>query len=217
MSSSDTAHAAPQTNGMVIRWARFYDVAVQLISLGRETALREQTVAIAKIHPGERVLDIGCGTGTLAIAVARAVPGAEIRGLDPAPSMVERARHKAAVANVDVEFDVGVIERMDIEDDSVDVVLSSLMLHHLPGTLRQEGLREVHRVLKPGGRLVAVDFFGRIPLMHHLASVFRGRHSHSQDQGSGLVSQLRELGFNEPRRERMKPGYLSSFVAFKPQ
>lgn len=216
MTAQDTLRVAPPTRGMVIHWARLYDVVVQLISLGRERAMRQQTVVIADVKPGQRVLDVGCGTGTLAIAVARAAPGAEVQGLDPAPSMIARARHKAEAAGVQVRFEVGVVEHLDLEDDSVDVVLSTLMLHHLPGTLLQEGLREIFRVLKPGGRLVAVDFFGRPPLSHRLASQLGGRRSHRHAHDTGMVATIRDVGFIDPSRERMSPGYLSSLVTSKP-
>lgn len=217
MTSANSRGTAPQTSGVIIRWARLYDVVVQIISLGRERTLREQTVARAEVRPGQRVLDIGCGTGTLAIALARAVPGAEIRGLDPAPSMIARARSKARAAGVAVDFDVGVIETLPLDDDSLDVVLSSLMLHHLPGGLLHDGLREVHRVLKPGGRFVAVDFAGGAPLLHRIGSLIRGAAPHAGEHDRGLPTQLRDAGFTDLRQEPLSPRYLSSFIACKPR
>lgn len=217
MTQSETIEKAPQTKGVVIRWARLYDTVVKIISLGREREMRGQTIALADIRAGQRVLDVGCGTGTLAIAVAKSEPGSEVLGIDPAPEMVERARNKAGAAGARVDFKVGVVENLGVEDCTVDVVLSSLMLHHLPGQVLADGLAEIFRVLKPGGRLVAVDFFGNGPLMHRLASRFRGKHSHSKTPDTKLTEQLREIGFVETQRGQMKPRYLSSLVAQKPK
>jgi demethylmenaquinone methyltransferase/2-methoxy-6-polyprenyl-1,4-benzoquinol methylase/phosphoethanolamine N-methyltransferase len=116
-------------------------------------------VELAEIARGERILDVGCGPGRLAIAAAMVAGSAgETCGIDPAPEMVELARRKAARAGARAQFDVGVIEALPYADDYFDVVLSSLMLHHLPDELKRRGLGEIRRVLRPGGRLVAVDF-----------------------------------------------------------
>jgi demethylmenaquinone methyltransferase/2-methoxy-6-polyprenyl-1,4-benzoquinol methylase/phosphoethanolamine N-methyltransferase len=179
----------------MIRWARLYDVGTTLLSFGRLAALHRKIVELAGIRPGERVLDVGCGPGRLAI-VAAAVAGAggETCGIDPAPEMVELARRNAARAGAKVRFEVGAIEALPFPADHFDVVLSSLMLHHLSDDLERRGLAEVRRVLEPGGRLVAVDF-GATPAegIGHLLCVLRLRTG--WDHAERLQGVLRQAGF----------------------
>jgi len=138
--------------------AHSYDLAATLLGMG--PTFRELTVQLAQVEPGHKVLDVGCGTGSLSIvAKAWAGPAGEVHGIDAAPEMIALARRKAAQAGVDVDFQVGLIEDIHFPDDQFDVVLSSLMIHHLPGDdLKRRAFIEIHRVLKPGGRLVVVDF-----------------------------------------------------------
>lgn len=137
-----------------------YDLIVQWIVMrGRERTFRQMTVDLAQIQSGEAVLDVGCGTGTLAlIAQERVGPMGHIWGIDPSASMIAGARRKAARRRLPVEFRSGVIEQIDFPDHAFDVVLSTFMMHHLPYDLKCRGLAEIARVLKPGGRLLVVDF-----------------------------------------------------------
>jgi len=92
----------------------------------------------------------------------RAGPDGDVHGIDGAPEMIQVARRKAAAAQLDVAYDVGLIEDIALADATFDVVLSSLMLHHLPGGLKRQGIAEIARVLKSGGRLVTVDIDLRV-------------------------------------------------------
>ncbi len=158
-SSSQTIELAPETTGSTIRsWARFYDAVSWLMTFGRAPAMRKETVALAQPAAGEKVLDVGCGTGTLAIALkAKVGPGGEVVGIDAAPEMIAVARDKAAKRGADIDFRIGLIEEIPFPDDSFDLVLSSYMLHHLPDDIKRKGLGEIRRVLKPGGRFLVVD------------------------------------------------------------
>lgn len=149
---------ATPTRGHVIHWARFYDPVVSLITLGRQGTLRRKTVDLAELQPGMAVLEVGCGTGDVALEAGRRVgPGGAVHGVDPAPAMIAVANGKSARAGLPVGFQVGVIEALAFPDATFDVVFSSLMMHHLPGDLQRRGLAECARVLKPGGRCVVVD------------------------------------------------------------
>src|SRR5689334_3435676 len=159
---SQTAHGhqAPATTGRVIHsHVRWYDALVWVLTLGRERAFRERLLRLARVHAGETVLDVGCGTGTLAIAACKVVGSTgAVFGVDASPEMIARATTKAQKAGVAVDFRVAVVEALPFPDASVDVVLSTLMLHHLPRAAREQCAREMRRVVKPGGRVLAVDF-----------------------------------------------------------
>jgi ubiquinone/menaquinone biosynthesis C-methylase UbiE len=150
----------PGTKSLVMHSAaRYYDLLAWLLTLGRERAFRERLLQLVHLEPGESVLDVGCGTGTLAIAAKRRV-GAEgtVHGIDASPEMIARAKRKAKKAGIEVVFHTGLVEALPFPDAHFDAVVSTLMLHHLPRPVRQQCAREMRRVIKPGGRVLAVDF-----------------------------------------------------------
>jgi SAM-dependent methyltransferase len=146
----------PETRGMTLNWlAPFYDIGCRLFGLGR--SFREETLRHAAPKPGERFLDVGCGTGVVTrLAAGMVGASGQAVGIDPAPRMIAVARKNAAGGSR-AEFRLAAIERLPFESGSFDVAVASLMLHHLPPDLKRDGLREVHRVLRPGGRLIVVD------------------------------------------------------------
>src|SRR5215203_1722893 len=170
---------APATKGRVLRdVARYYDLLAALLTLGRERAFRDRLVDLARIAPGEAVLDIGCGTGSLAIAAKQRVSATGIvHGVDASPEMIALAKRKAVSRGAEVVFHVAVVESLPFPDAYFDVVLSTLMLHHLPRTVREQCVHEMRRVLKPTGRVLAVDF--STPLRHRRGLLHRmHRHGH---------------------------------------
>ena len=124
---------ALKTTGRVLHWALRYDLLVWLVSLGRERHFRERTLDLAKLKPGESVLDVGCGTGTLAIAAKRRVGSeGQVQGIDASPEMIARAKKKASKAGVEVHFQNGFAEALSFPNGKFDAVLATVMLHHLP-------------------------------------------------------------------------------------
>lgn len=184
-----TKEHAPHTPGRVIHWAWLYDLLGAKMRKGRDT-LRQ----VADPQPGEVVLDVGCGTGTLALALVADNRTAAVTGIDPSPEMVQLARRKAAKAGRSVSFEVGVVEDLPYADETFDLVTSSLMWHHLPTDIRDAALAEVRRVLKPGGRFVLMDFASESHSRggHVLSLLGHGRGPATAD---GLVTKLIGAGF----------------------
>ena len=182
--------ATPRTHGLVIDWAVRYDILAWILTHGRERQLRERIIGLAGLDAGDVVLDIGCGTGTLAIAAARHVGASGlVCGIDASPPMIARARRKARKAGLAGDFQVAVAENLPFPDQRFDVVLSTLMLHHLPRKTRQQCAKEIGRVLKIGGRALAVDFgrgSGRGLLAHF--------HRHGHVDLTDMVTLLGDVG-----------------------
>ena len=150
----------------------FYDFIQKYIV--RDIRYKSLLVEQANIQPGHHVLDLGCGTGTLAIMAKQAQPDAEVTGLDADPDMLKVARYKAAQQNVPVTFDIGFTNTLPYPSASFDRVLSSIMIHHLKTPDKKRTAHEIFRVLKPGGHLHIIDFgkpvtwYGKIlgPFLH---------------------------------------------------
>jgi demethylmenaquinone methyltransferase/2-methoxy-6-polyprenyl-1,4-benzoquinol methylase/phosphoethanolamine N-methyltransferase len=184
---------------------------------------------LAAIRAGERVLDVGCGTGDLTLAAARRVgPGGTVFGIDAAPEMIAAARRKARRARRRVMFRVEAVEALAFPDGSFDVVLSSLMMHHLPGDLQRRALVEIRRVLRPGGRLLIVDLdwqaAARLPRLWQVGGLIA--HRHGQHASSTLTAQtrtametltatLRDVGFTAVESGPLKFDWLGYARAIK--
>ena len=151
----------PSTSGIVLHSPVLYDITVWLAFLGKEHLFREKALNLARIVSGESVLDVGCGTGTLAIAAKKRVGGeGTVHGLDASTEMLASAEKKARKAGVEVFFKSGVAEALPFPGAQFNVVLSTVMLHHLPKKARLQCVTEIRRVLKPDGRVLVIDFEG---------------------------------------------------------
>ncbi len=189
------ARKTPQTSGIVLRSPLLYDFTVWLAFLGKEHAFRQRVLQLAEISEGESVLDVGCGTGTLAIAAKQRVgPEGVVCGVDASVEMLARAESKARRAGFDLSLRNGVAEALPFADAMFDVVLSTVMLHHLPLKARLLCVKEIRRVLKPGGRLLAVDFAGFSDQKRSILSHFHRPHGHVRVQD--VVSLLEEAGLS---------------------
>jgi ubiquinone/menaquinone biosynthesis C-methylase UbiE len=106
----------------------------------------------------KKILDVGSGTGTMVVMVKQAHPSAEVVGLDGDPQILEIARSKTRKLGIEILFDRGMSFDLPYQNESFDVVLTSMMLHHLTRADKQTTAREMYRVLRPGGQLFGADF-----------------------------------------------------------
>jgi ubiquinone/menaquinone biosynthesis C-methylase UbiE len=153
-----TESQRPFVPGMGVDWLLpLYDPFTRLLGLER---VRREFLREADLRPGQRILDIGCGTGSLAILTKRLFPETDVLGLDPDPKALARAVGKARRAGVEVAFEHGFSDVLNHPDASFDRVFSSFMFHHLGRREKEGTLRAIRRVLRPRGSLHLVDFGG---------------------------------------------------------
>jgi ubiquinone/menaquinone biosynthesis C-methylase UbiE len=170
-----------------------YDPLVSL--LGGDRA-RKELIDQARVEAEHRILDIGCGTGTLLLLLKRRYPTLETVGLDPDPNALRRAGNKARRAGVAVQLDQGFADALPYGNNTFDRVFSSFMFHHLEERNRENTLQEVARVLKPGGSFHLLDFTGGEQGSHGLLGRFLHSHARLKDNNAPRILQLmRRAGF----------------------
>lgn len=151
-------------------WVRYYDLLSGVLALGRTQAVHQATLDLAGVRPGARLLDVGCGTGELALAAQERIgSNGQIVGLDAEAAMIAQAQRKATGEYSPVTFRQGTVAAIPYPEGHFDVAIASLMIHHLPDP--QPGLVDILRVLKPGGQFLVVDIDPTQPslisMLHH--------------------------------------------------
>ncbi len=198
-----------------------FDVFVRATT--RERTFKEKLLDQARLEDADDVLDIGSGTGTLAIWAKQRHPELDVRGLDGDPAIIGQARRKAARAGVEVTFDEGLSYELPYEDASFDRVLSSLFFHHLVLRDKERTIAEVARVLRPGGELHVGDWGQPRSLPSKVAAVairkFDGDEP-TRDNLAGRLPELFEAGGLVDARERDRvgapAGVISLYSACRP-
>ena len=192
------------------RLIAIYDPLYRLLDLG---SAHRQLVDQAEVRPGHRVLETVCGTGNLAILAKRLHPQAEIVGLDPDPKALARAGRKAGREALSVRFDRGFAEELPYPDASFDRVLSALMFHHLGPAEKVGALREVRRVLTPGGSLHLLDFGGEESRPDGFVARLFNRSERLRDNfGDSIPTLMREAGFADAAEVAHRATMVGSFA-----
>lgn len=170
-----------------------YDLLTRLLGMYK---LHETLVAQAELAPGQRVLEIGCGTGNLTIRAKRAQPAAELIGSDPDPLALARAERKAHGLS-GIRFERAYAQELPYAEGEFDRVLSAMMLHHLETDIKTAALAEVLRVLRPGGSVHIVDVGGAVTSDDGLVARLMLHNEHAADNlGDGIPQLLRSVGFD---------------------
>ena len=175
-----------------------YDPLTKILGAER---VRNRLIDQAALRPEQRVLEIGCGTGALLTRIKRRHPEVGVDGLDPDAKALERARRKAQRAGVAFELERGFSNHLPYQAGTFDRVFSCLMFHHLDDNDKQPTLREVLRVLKPGGRFEMVDFSGRHGhgLHSRLTRLFHSHERLSDNSEERILSRMADAGLAAAR------------------
>jgi ubiquinone/menaquinone biosynthesis C-methylase UbiE len=175
-----------------------YDPMVKL--LGGDAA-RRALIDQAKLQRGHRVLEVGCGTGTLITMLKRLYPDVDLVGLDPDPKALSRARRKAARERAFIQLDQGFADELPYPDRSFDRIFSAFMFHHLPSGEKGPMLGEARRVLKPGGELHMLDFEGPDAGKHDfLARIFHSNERLKDNSEMHVIGLMNQAGFLDAKK-----------------
>ncbi|CAM4126367.1 Demethylrebeccamycin-D-glucose O-methyltransferase [Mycobacterium basiliense] len=170
-----------------------YDLLAGLLGMNK---VYRRLIAQAEVVEGQRILEIGCGTGNLTLRVKRAHPSVEAVGSDPDPLALHRARRKARLVS-GIRFDRGYAQQLPYGDAEFDRVLSSMMLHHIDNEKKPIAAQEIFRVLRPSGSLHLVDIGGDMTARDGLASrLIMHCHHAAGNLGDSIPRLLRAAGFD---------------------
>ena len=200
---------------------RFYD---PVVALTRERLWRALAAMYVAPRPGDVIADVGCGTGSLALLLSRVEPRADIVGLDPDPEVLGLARRKADAADAAVQWRVSMGDALvdTLGANSVDTVVSSLVLHQCPLPMKRAVLASMHAVLRSGGKVVIADFglqrTTSMRLAFRIVQLADGKQDTQPNADGVLPELLSECGFREVREAEVVPtisGSISVYVARK--
>lgn len=179
------------------RWlTRLYDPLLKWVM--REETFKRRLIQQANLQPVMKVLDVGCGTGTLTLMIKKTHPQAEVTGIDGDPQVLKLAAGKSNGANI--QWDEGFATSLPYPEAAFDRVVTSLVIHHLATDDKRRAFKEIHRVLKPGGEFHVLDFGTPHSTLTHFMTIYMRRLEETADNFDGLIPQfITEAGFRSVR------------------
>jgi ubiquinone/menaquinone biosynthesis C-methylase UbiE len=200
----------------LIHWARFYDLGAAGLLGRRRNRMRAVVADDLQLRAGDQVLDVGCGTGRLAIVFSERVGATgSVNGIDPAAEMIKRASSRARKSGVPVSFQVAFAQDLPFADGSFDAVACTLALHHVAEDDQLTAVREMYRVLKPSGRLLIAEFH-QGPERRRRPGPRWLRHS-GEDMLDKALRLVSASGFTDVASGSTNLGWLGKMTARKPE
>jgi ubiquinone/menaquinone biosynthesis C-methylase UbiE len=222
MSECITKECSVPTRGRTLDYAAsVYDWLSPLMTFGHEKRMGQIALELLNLQGHEKIIDIGCGTGSLTIEAGRkltAEKGGSIIGIDAAAKMIVLARKKA-MGMPQIRFDVSAAEKLGYDDQTFDMAISTFFFHHIDAELKNAALNEMWRVLKKGGKAVIVDvdipttLFGKICAWSGYI-LFRQEEIRENIEGK-LRQAMRQSRFGDFQFVSSHLGYVSIFVLQK--
>ncbi|MGI5321435.1 class I SAM-dependent methyltransferase [Actinomadura nitritigenes] len=196
---------------------RLYDA---VIALTRERLWRSMIAMHAAVRAGDVVVDVGCGTGSLALLLHGIEPSARVIGVDPDPKVLAAAERKAEAAGVEWRTGMGDALTDIVDAGTADIIVSSLVLHQCPVPMKRAILTSMRETLRPGGRLVIADFGLQrtrpMRLAFRLVQLADGREDTQFNADGRLPGLISEVGFVQVREAAAVPtvnGSISLYTA----
>ena len=198
-----------------------YDLAIA--ALTRESTWRDVLLTAIAPMPDERILDVGCGTGSLALQIKAVMPSAEVVGIDPDPQVLARAVKKANARSLEIKWHQGFLTTEFLEAfQPFSTVVSSLVFHQTPVDEKRGILTQACQALTPGGNLYVADYgFQQSTLMRLLyrctVQVIDGRENTTPNAQGKLPDYMREAGFEHVDELRTIPTFTGSISIYRAQ
>ena len=202
--------------------AKVYDLFEPVVLLGRQAEYDHTIVRLLELKEGDRILDLGCGTGVLTRMIADRLDqnkGGLSIGIDAAAGMIKVARKKRETSTC--KFEIAAAEDLPFENKSFNSIVSSLFFHHVPLDLKKKALSEAFRVLKPDGRLIIADMHTPSTsmgwLISHVSRWFFMQPQIGENIRGVMPSVIEGAGFASPDAVCSYFGYITVFSSRKPE